>query len=72
MSHFFSKTENRKAKQVLSGKLIPVEGGKVKEILYLGEYAGNMYSCTGKIRPVDTIQEMEWEERTRMEVLIQL
>jgi hypothetical protein len=30
MSLFFTKMENRKAKHVLSGELIPVGGGRMK------------------------------------------
>jgi hypothetical protein len=43
---FFSKTENRKVKQVLSGELVPVGGGGHKERVQEGEYGRNvMYSC---------------------------
>jgi hypothetical protein len=38
--------ENRKVKQVLSGGLVPVEGGGYKERVLEGKYGANvMYSC---------------------------
>jgi hypothetical protein len=44
---FFPTTENRKAKEVLSGGLVPVEGGedKQKDIGRMNTVK-NMYSCT--------------------------
>jgi hypothetical protein len=42
----FSKTENRKAKQVLSGRFIPLGEGRIKERVKEAEYGGNVtYSC---------------------------
>jgi hypothetical protein len=38
--------ENKKAKQVLFGELVPWEGGGYKERGQEGEYGGNiLYSC---------------------------
>jgi hypothetical protein len=37
--------ENRKVKQVLLGRLVPVGGGRYKKRVLEGEYGGNMYSC---------------------------
>jgi hypothetical protein len=45
MSFLHSKTENRKAKQLLSGGLVPAGWGGYKEIVKEGKYSGNMYTC---------------------------
>jgi hypothetical protein len=47
-------TENRKVKQVLSGRLVPVGGGGYKESVKECEYGGNTKHVNGKMRFVDT------------------
>jgi hypothetical protein len=43
---FLSKTETRKAKQVLSVGVVPLGGEEYKERMWEGEYGRNiMYSC---------------------------
>jgi hypothetical protein len=47
MSIFFSKSENRRAEQVLlGGELVSVGGGRGGERVWEGEYSANtVYSC---------------------------
>jgi hypothetical protein len=42
---FFTKVENRKAKQVLSGRLVPAGEGGCKGGAWEGGYGGNVYTC---------------------------
>jgi hypothetical protein len=43
---FFTKSENRRAEQVLSGGLVSVEGGGCGEREWYGEYSENIvYTC---------------------------
>jgi hypothetical protein len=43
---FFIETENRRAEQVLSCRMVPVGRGRCKERVQEGEYNGNiMYTC---------------------------
>lgn len=42
---FLQKMENKKAKQLLSGGLVPAGWGGYKEIVKEGKYSGNMYTC---------------------------